>query len=264
MKTVLTYIAAAALVLILIGGCVEQPFENVDNTYHSASAEFEFEVPVAAMRRLRLTAINGPVDVVGVKGSRSVQVWGERQVSSDSYRDAKSYLDELKVSQAAGNEELVIRTIQPENTHGRECRVDYHLRVPLDWNVEISNVNGDVFIDGLQGDAHIDLVNGKIRVREFIGSLIAGTTNGPVDVQMQLPENGVCRLATVNGEIDLTIPKATSARFDAALVAGKISLLNLSLTNQTSTRNSLSGTLAEGKGQISLQTVNGNILLEGR
>jgi hypothetical protein len=264
MKTVLTYLSAAAVVLVLFSGCVEQPFENVDNTYHTASAEFDYEIPVATMQRLRLTAINGPIDVVGVKDLRSVHVWGERQVSSDSYRDARSYLDEVKVSQVAADEELVIRTIQPENTHGRDCSVVYHLRVPLNWALDISNVNGDIFLDGLQGDGHFDLVNGKIRVREFTGNLIAGITNGNVDVQMQLPENGACRLATVNGEIDLTIPKTTSARVDAALVAGKISLLNLSLNHQVSNKNTLSGTLLDGKGQISMQTVNGNIHIEGR
>jgi hypothetical protein len=264
MKTVLTYMSAAALVLVLFSGCVEQPFENVDNTYHTASAEFDYEIPVATMQRLRLTAINGPIDIVGVKGLGRVHVWGERQVSSDSYRDAKSYLDELKVGQVTGRDELVIRTIQPENTHGRDCSVVYHLRVPLNWAIDISNVNGDILLDGLQGDAHFDLVNGKIRIREFTGNLIAGITNGNADVQMQLPENGVCRLATVNGEIDLSIPKTTSARVDAALVAGKISLLNLSLNNQVSNKNTLTGTLADGKGQISLQTVNGDIILDGR
>jgi len=252
------------LTFIALSGCSEQPFENVDNTNHSASQEFNYEIPVASMARLKLTGINGPIDVVGVVDSRTVRIWGERQVASESHRDAESYLDQLTVGLVQSHDELVVRTIQPENTHGRTCTVVYHLRVPLTWNIQISNVNGEIILDGLQGDAQFDVVNGRIRVRELTGQLAAGTTNGEIDVLMTLPANGTCRLATVNGEIDLSIPKSTSARLGVALVSGKISLQNLSLTNQVSSLMALSGTLGEGKGQIDLQTVNGNIYITGR
>jgi hypothetical protein len=258
----LTAFATAAL--MILAGCVEQPFENVDNTTASAGEDFSYEIPVNAMNHLTLSAVNGPIDVAGISDSRTVRIWGERRVASDSYRDAMAYLDNLSVNISSSSEELMVRTLQPENTHGREYTIVYHMRVPINWNLTISNVNGDIVVDALQGNGQLDVVNGQVRVRDMIGNLDAKTTNGNVDVQMQLPLSGQCKLGTVNGTIDLTVPPITSAQFNAVLVSGKISLSNITLTNQIAGRMSLKGTLADGNGLISLQTVNGNISMHGR
>ncbi len=263
MKIKLILFGFTVLALFWLAGCVEHPFENVDNTEKSVSEEFSYEIPVDAMYRLRLSAINSPIDIVGISNARSVRIWGERRVASDSYRDAESHLDDLTVNITQNRDELLVRTLQPENTHGRQYSIEYHIRVPLNWDLVVDDVNGDIDVDACRGDVEINVVNGTVQIRDLIGNLEANTTNGSLDVTMELIAAGWCRMNSVNGEIDLLVPHNTSAQFNAALVSGKISLSNITLTNQVNTRTSLRGVLADGNGQISLQTVNGSIYMRG-
>jgi len=263
MKIKILLVGFTLAALLSLAGCVEHPFENVDNTLVSVKEDFSYEIPVNAMYRFRLSAINGPIDIVGIRDSRSVRIWGERRVASDSYHDAESHLEDLSVNISQSKDELTVRTLQPENTHGREYTIEYHVRVPLDWDLDIDHVNGDVDVDACRGDVEINVVNGTVQIRDLIGNLQANTTNGSLDVAMELPVSGWCRMNVVNGEIDLLVPSTTSAQFNAALVSGKISLANISLSSQVASRTTLKGVLADGNGQITLQTVNGSIYMRG-
>ena len=66
-----------------------------------------------------------------------------------------------------------------------------------------------------------------------------------------------------NGQIVLTIPQNTSAEFSAAVGNGTITLMQLSLSDQTATSTSLVGTLGGGNGSIQLITGNGTITVIG-
>lgn len=70
-------------------------------------------------------------------------------------------------------------------------------------------------------------------------------------------------MATVNGNISLSIPDDTSAELLAQVTNGNISTSGLVLQNQVVTGTSLRGTLGAGDGQITLGTVNGNITATG-
>jgi len=78
-----------------------------------------------------------------------------------------------------------------------------------------------------------------------------------------LPEDGTINLNLVTGNIELDIPQNTSAEFSAAVVTGTISISDLVLQNQVSTSGSLSGTLGNGEGTISLNVVTGSVNVQG-
>ena len=91
----------------------------------------------------------------------------------------------------------------------------------------------------------------------------SAVVNGNINARVLLPPQGTCSLNTVNGGIDLQIPRDTSAEFSASLANGTISLTDLVLQNAVSSRTSMRGKLGEGAGRITLQTVNGDIRARG-
>jgi DUF4097 and DUF4098 domain-containing protein YvlB len=87
--------------------------------------------------------------------------------------------------------------------------------------------------------------------------------SGRIDARVTFPANGIIDMATVSGEIELDIPRNTSAELSANVVSGTISVINLSLRNVTRSPTTLQGTLGGGQGLISLGTTSGNIRVEG-
>jgi len=237
--------------------------DNVANTDFSAAESFSFEIAVKNQTRLNLNAINGPIDVIGVPGATTAKIFGERRVESESEADAKAHLKDLEVRVTDRQDEISVQTLQPDNSHGRNYKVVYHLRLPNTWKFNVDHVNGAVTIDSLKNDLSVKLVNGSVQLREIFGSVSAELVNGQLTGKLGLPLQGTCRITTVNGQILLTIPKSTTAEFSAAMTNGDINLSNLSLNNSVSTPKSLRGKLGGGQGTISLSTVNGNISVTG-
>lgn len=244
-------------------------------------ATFSFQVEAVKQSRLRVEGINGPVEIVGVPGATTVAIWGERRVTSQSHGDAAAYLRHLEVRVSDSRDEVLVKTIQPNDTHGRTLEVAYHLRLPAAWQVQVKNVNGNVRVDSLQQQATINLANGNVELHEISGTATAVLTNGNlvmrgvhgnasgelingnISVETRLATNGVCELSTVNGIINLQIPNTTSAELDAKVSNGTINLSGLTLQVAAASPQSLRGRLGAGEGRIALATVNGNILVAG-
>ena len=68
---------------------------------------------------------------------------------------------------------------------------------------------------------------------------------------------------TVNGNITLDLPTNTSAEFSANVNSGSIVISNLVLQSEVITPTSVTGTLGNGEGEISLETVTGDINVSG-
>ncbi len=250
-------------VMLFSACCIEDPYENVDNTRFTVTDDFSREFPATEYISLELNAINGPVEVIGIPGAKTVRIWGEKSVSSESYEDADEYMQELKVSINQDGGCIRVRTQQPENTRGRQYRIDYKVRIPENYPVTITMVNGEAYLDNLGKSLHLEMVNGNIVLRNVRGSVNTGITNGNVDVQMVLQPDDRCDIRAVNGKILLSIPPSTSATVTATLTVGAISVNNLTFTAIARTMTTLDGVLGEGQGVINLGTVNGNIELRG-
>ena len=58
----------------------------------------------------------------------------------------------------------------------------YFIRVPRQVQLErINSSNGQIRVEDIQGNAHLETSNGGIRLRQFEGRLDARTSNGPVE-----------------------------------------------------------------------------------
>ena len=218
---------------------------GVSNTNSVAAEPFAFEVGAQGRIRLRLEGVNGTISVIGDSAARSVSIVGERRVGSESMEDAQSALQllEVKVSELAN--EIFVETVQPQENQGRNYVVDYNVTLPRNFEVSIMNTNGNV------------------AVREMVASTYVELINGQIDGRVDLPQDGMIELSTVNGPIALDIPHNTSADFSANVSNGRIELSNLTLRNEERTTTSVQGRLGDGRGMITLRTVNGDIKAEG-
>lgn len=254
------------LSLIVSTACDVRVFDSddkVDNTNFFATETFSFEIAVKNQTRLNLDAIDGRVYVSGVRNAATARIWGERRIESESVADAKAHLEELEARVTDRQDEISVQTLQPNNTHGRNYTVTYHLRIPNTWKLSVAQVNGDLMIDSLYNDVSVKIANGSMLLTGIFGSFIAELSNGQLTGDLHLPLQGTCQITTVNGWIRLIIPKSTSAEFSASVTNGNIGLSNLSLQDVLSTPKSLRGKLGDGQGTISLTTINGNIGVSG-
>ncbi len=252
MNSVKSFALASCLLLFLAcaAGCdsTESEWQNkgwARNHDVEASASFDRSVGVDQHTRLRLSGINGSVELTGSAGTESVAISGWQRVFSDSRSDAEKHLKYLEVHVEDLDDEVFIRTDQPKDSQGRSYVVDYVISVPGPFDVEIDNINGD------------------IRMNETLGSVSVDLTNGKISCRSSRPPTDIVDLSTVNGSITLEIPKSTSARLTASVVHGDIETSNLVFSNEVRSSRSMSGTLGGGLAAIDLSTVNGNIDVKG-
>ena len=235
--------------LLLMPGCLVVDFDGdsdgVRNTNSTATAPFFFEVPLDQQRLVRVEAVNGIIEIIGGGRGDEIVVSGERRVGSESGRDAERHLGNLQVRIIEAADEIVIRTIQPDNSDGRDYTVDYTITLPDGLDLDVDHVNGIVELDDFYGGATVDLVNGEV-----VGSVV-------------LPRDAVVDMAVINGLIDLEIPRSPSAAFSASVTNGDVRVFNLNLRDLIQSQNRIRGTLGEGEGRITLEILNGDIEVRG-
>jgi len=257
------------IVFISLSSCDSNRFifnsdnENVDNTNFIAKESFLFEVDVKNHTQVRLDAINGNIEILGSASATSVTITGERRVGSESTADAEEYLTKLEIRVTETANIVLVETIQPDKTHGRNFVVDYKITLPENLELEADNINGNMAIENIKNNVDVDNVNGNIDLKDIVGNTSADVVNGLIRAKVTMPQNGNIDMGTVNGNIELEIPLNTSADFSANVTNGAIQILNLTLQNEVATTRSLRGMLGNGEGTIKTNTVNGNINTTG-
>jgi hypothetical protein len=217
----------------------------VSNTNFTAEDSFFYEIDVIGHVGLNLEAINGGIVITEIFGANSVKIIGVKQVKSESTEDAKAQLKELTVDMQDLTDKVFVKTMQPGFFGGRSYIVNYTITLPHDMEIDVNSRNGQITLNGIHGNVFVDLINGNI------------------EGEVTLPLDGTIDMGIANGNIDLDIPRNTSAEFTARVANGNISVSNLELQSRVTTSKSLTGTLGDGRGIISLNISNGEILVRG-
>jgi hypothetical protein len=248
-------------VLLLSTACEDDVTGS--NPRFTAEAPFSFEVQRAARTELRLEGVNGTIEITGDPAATSVSVTGMRRVESDSQEDADAHLPDLTVDVDSTDTSVIVRTEQPSVSSGRGYIVDYTISLPVTFTVNAVNANGEISVNTLTSDVVIHNANGRIRATAIEGNATMGLANGEIIASVTIPDGGTIEANVANGEIILGIPQTTSAEFSAMVATGSITTTNLTLSNITQTPTSLTGTLGDGDGSISLGVGNGTITVDG-
>ncbi|WP_455211105.1 DUF4097 family beta strand repeat-containing protein [Kaarinaea lacus] len=215
---------------------------------------FSIEITADSYTHLHLQGVNGEIAIVGEPGTNSLMISGVKSVQSKiSAEDAREHLSELEVVSQNTANEVLVETIQPQDSSDRNYRVDYTITLPAYFSIQVGSVNGAVSVDSIENDVAVNMVNADVTLTDIYGSAEVTLANGSIDSKVFLPLQGTIDLRTATGDIQLDIPVNTSATLSAAVLFGNINVYNIVLQDEVRTDTSLSGTFGGGEGTISLQ-----------
>ena len=244
-------------------GCGGNGGNGDGNTRFEEQEPFSFDVTVDNQDQFKLLGVNGEITITGKSGADSVTVTGTKSVQSKiSAADAKEYLKDLKVNSESFANEVQVETDQPQDTAERNYTVDYTITLPTYFKVQVNSVNGVVRLDSIDNDVTVNMANADVTLRNIHGSAAAHLANGTIDGEVVLPLQGTIDMSTATGGIKLAIPANTSATFSATAAFGSVNYTNLVFQDKVENSHSLSGTLGDGDGDISLRSM-GDISVSG-
>jgi DUF4097 and DUF4098 domain-containing protein YvlB len=153
------------------------------------------------------------------------------------------------------------------------------LQVPSRTNLNLETKNGQILIEGVEGEMEISTNNGGITLNNVGGAIVAHSRNGRVVATLRdVAVNKATSFSSMNGAVDVTLPSTTKATLKMRSNNGAIwsdfdILLNPSLTPavddarnrggrlRIETDKTLTGTINGGGPDIDLRTLNADIFI---
>ncbi|HGE70911.1 TPA: hypothetical protein ENX78_08760 [Candidatus Poribacteria bacterium] len=153
---------------------------------------------------------------------------------------------------------------------------EFVIYIPEDIGLDITSMNGSIYIYGIKGKKKIEAFNGNIEIKDAVGSVSAKTFNGNIIADIRFDDKSdfttvsgyidilitdsfsvPLSLNTVSGSITLNLPEGYQADLDASAISGQIAC-DIPLDGGAEGR-SIKGRLYGGGPLLKLRTISGNI-----
>jgi hypothetical protein len=143
---------------------------------------------------------------------------------------------------------------------------NYKIKVPDNFNIEVDNEcghAGDVTVQGIKSEVAVKNCN-SIKVKDVTGPLVLSTISGDININFTtLTKDRTVSLASVSGEIDVTIPAKQGMDVELETISGGIySDFDFSTDDKKMKRiggNSIKSQLNGGGASLKITNVSGNI-----
>ena len=261
MKKLLVVLSA----LVVMAAACNEVNVTLDPRF-TATDTVDIAVDTTARDFVSVRGVNGTIEVTGVPGATSITGTAVIRVQADSQAEADAHIFDVDVgisTEMLGMVSIFTRHLFVD-AGGRNYIVDYVLEVPPGLKVRVTNVNGNCAIDSIAGEfVQISVTNGNASVMDISGSAFANVVNGNIKGNVTLTGLEFIELETVNGWIDLYIPRSTSAMLRADAFPGGVEVRNLDVLYFEKTRTHVYGRLGAGDGRIQLGVINGPIRMTG-
>jgi DUF4097 and DUF4098 domain-containing protein YvlB len=132
--------------------------------------------------------------------------------------------------------------------------------VPANVTLRVKTLGGDVEVEGVQGELELNTTNGEVRARNVGGSVIGHSLNGDVIVSINHVEAKPMSFSTLNGDIDVTLPRDTKARLKLKADHGEVYTdfeIKLEPTQRTEEKEKADGKYKVKVDKITYGTING-------
>jgi len=255
---------ALSVLVIALAGLSMNCKDDSASPRFTAEESFSLGSDVTTQTAFRLEGINGEIEVTGSDTATQVTATGFRRITADTQQEADDALPDLQVEMTSTTEEVLLKTLQPKNSAGKNYEVEYVIVLPQNLAITLLNANGSITVDGANAGLIISIANGSITTRNILDDATLAVANGRIDAQVTLLSGSVVRAGTSNGNLRLEVPTQTSAEVTAAVGNGEITTTGLVFTDLITGGSSLSGRLGSGDGTIDLSTGNGSIDLIGK
>jgi hypothetical protein len=176
-------------------------FDNIVDASDRFQEDFQYTYDLKPGGRLSVESFNGTIEILGWEKD-SVQVTGTKSAAR------QELLKEIQIEAKSADNAVTIRAIRPHDRHG-SMGAKFMIRVPRQVQLErIVSSNGQIRVEDIQGNAHLETSNGGIRLRQFDGRLDARTSNGGIEADsiggdaIVHTSNGGIRLERVAGSVE--------------------------------------------------------------
>lgn len=127
-------------------------------------------------------------------------------------------------------------------------------------NVNVKSVSGKMDIASLSAEKiSMDNTSGRVNLDDAEGNVVINTISGRISADMSSLENEII-MNSISGAVDVLIPEDSGFSFQISSTSGAIEN-NFEATITKSSNRNMQGTVGDGKGKISIQTVSGKIML---
>jgi len=203
---------------------------------HNISSDLIIHVPEKSS--VEIVGVSADVDVENVFGMQRLQ-----SVSGDI--DSEAHAADIEIESVSGDIE-----VQGDDKKS---------------HTELNTVSGDIETQNLAGEAALNSVSGDLLlVNSSFDRVRLETTNGDVTFDAALSKDGTFSLETINGDLDIKFSDLVSARFDIETFNGDIRNCfgpDAVRTSRYAPGTELKFTEGDGKGRVTIKTLNGDLRL---
>ena len=218
------------------GNEIEIKVKVPGSSKRNISSELVVQVPEKSS--VKVAGVSADIDVTNVLGVLDLQ-----SVSGDI--DSEVHAADIEIVTVSGD----------LNVQGDDKVVHSELST-VSGDIDTQNLAGEVTVNSVTGD--LVVVNGSFeRVR-------METVNGDIIFDAVLSQEGTFSVETINGDLDINFSNSVSARFDIETFNGDIRNCfgpDPVRTSKYAPGTELKFTEGDGKGRVTIQTLNGDLRL---
>jgi hypothetical protein len=247
-------IVLPALCITIFTGCVnfKSTMVKTDRLYYRITAE--------GKKKISLNEVNGEIRITNVNDSdKYVKIEAQKYVRADE-EDKTDASDNLTVIIDSSGSEIKVTTKIDQGMFkiGDIGYVDYNIYISQAMSVRIDNVNGDIFLNSIEGDALIETINAAIYLAGCSGNIKVDGVNA--DIYSNFDSTKGVSIDLVNGDIRLGGLKTVNAEVSISTINGDLEFNGLNFGNiSIGGKRSFKGILGIGGNMINISTVNGDI-----
>ena len=174
-------------------------------------------------KELSIDNVFGSVRVVGEKRD-DVEMKAVRTTRARSGKKMEEAYEEVKLDIVEDENVISIYVDGPfRNKNGKcnwrgyrhtgyEVTYDFEVKVPSEVGLFLRTINdGEIFVDGVQGNFDVKNINGGIEMSGLAGSGKAYALNGEVDLRFDKNPKNSCYFGSLNGDVDIELREGFSA-----------------------------------------------------
>lgn len=277
--------------LVLAGGLARSDFRLGDLGSFGFSTPItrteDLAVPVGAGDLIRINNTSGRT-VVQTGAAGTVQVRATKHLRSEDQNLTIQLVP-------TGDGAALSATAASGQAFGNGAYADYVVTVPVNTRIEITSSSGSVEVRGPSGAVSVTTSSGSVTIDEITGPVTARSSSGALRLSSingelyastssgsiratgvaaprevtsssgSIAVDGVfagdATIKATSGSVTLGFAPGSAARIAATTSSGAIRDGGITLTNRSAGTRSLSGTLGEGTGTVTIATSSGSITL---
>jgi hypothetical protein len=230
--------ALLALALIPAAANVAEPAAKFDRTYTPQGSA-----------HLRVININGEINIY---------TWDRKSISVKAAADPR-----VSISDEVRGSDITVRVRQSL----RPGRANFVVFAPTGASISLSNVMGNIGIQGVRGHIRVDSFDSDVRLTAIRApSIEVKVVTGDIHFEGDLQRDGAYSFQSMKGDLDISLPGGTPFNLTARAFSEKINLGEFMNNFSGSSRGAkgMSGAYRGGGARLTLTTYSGRILFHKR